>query len=49
MHEFLPQARQELLDATRWYLVDGGEPVAEEFEWAVQPALRLRDAGVGLE
>ena len=41
MHEFLPQARQGLLDATRWYLVDGGEPVAEEFEWAVHRALRL--------
>ena len=41
MHDFGPQARQELLDATRWYLVDGGEPVAEQFESAVQRALRL--------
>lgn len=41
MHEFLPQARQELLEATRWYLAYGGEPVAEQFESAVQRGLRL--------
>lgn len=40
-HEFRPQAQQELLDATRWYLSDAGPAVAEEFEWAVQRALRL--------
>jgi plasmid stabilization system protein ParE len=41
MHEFWPQAQQELLDATQWYLTDAGPAVAEEFEWAVQRALRL--------
>jgi plasmid stabilization system protein ParE len=41
MHEFLPQARQELMEATRWYLADAGEGVAERFELAVQRALRL--------
>ena len=41
MHEFRRQAERELLDATRWYLTDGGPAVAEQFEWAVQRALRL--------
>lgn len=41
MHEFRPQAQQELLEATQWYLTDGGPAVAEQFEWAVQRALRL--------
>ena len=40
-HEFRPQARQELLNATQWYLADGGPAVAEQFEWAVERALRL--------
>jgi toxin ParE1/3/4 len=41
-HEFGPQARRELLEATQWYLADGGGPaVAEQFEWALQRALRL--------
>ncbi len=41
MHEFRPQAQRELLDATQWYLDDGGPAVAEQFEWAVHRALRL--------
>jgi toxin ParE1/3/4 len=40
-HEFRPQARRELLKATQWYLADGGPAVAEQFEWALQRALRL--------
>lgn len=40
-HEFQPLARQELLEATRRYLADGGCAVAEQFEWRVQRALRL--------
>lgn len=40
-HEIRAKARQELLDATRWYLTDGGPGVAEQFERAVQRALRL--------
>ena len=40
-HEFRPQAQRELLDATQWYLSNGGSAVAEQFEWAVQRALRL--------
>lgn len=32
-------ARQELLEAGRWYLADGGAAIAEQFEWAVQRAL----------
>jgi toxin ParE1/3/4 len=40
-HEFRPQARRELLEATQWYLADGGPAVAEQFEWAPQRALRL--------
>jgi toxin ParE1/3/4 len=40
-HEFRPQARRELLEATQWYLADGGPAVAEQFEWALQRALRL--------
>lgn len=38
MHEFGLHARRELLEATNWYLADGGEPVAEFFELAVQRA-----------
>ena len=41
MHQFRPQAQQELFEATQWYLTDGGPAVAEQFEWAVQRALRL--------
>lgn len=41
MLQFRPQARLELLEATRWYLADGGPAVAEQFEWAVERALRL--------
>ena len=39
--EFSPAARLELLEATQWYLDDGGTAIAEHFEWAVQRALRL--------
>ena len=41
MHEFRPQAQQELLEAMQWFLTDGGPAVAERFEWAVQRALRF--------
>ena len=41
MHHFRPQAQLELLEATQWYLTDRGPAVAEQFEWAVQRALRL--------
>jgi toxin ParE1/3/4 len=41
MHKFRRLAERELLDATQWYLADGGPAVAEQFEWAVQRALRL--------
>jgi toxin ParE1/3/4 len=41
MHEFRPLARLELLEATKWYMTDGGPAVAEQFEWAVHRALRL--------
>lgn len=41
MHEFRPQAQLELLEATQWYLADGGAAVVEKFESAVQRALRL--------
>jgi toxin ParE1/3/4 len=40
-HEFRPQARRELLEATQWVLADGGPAVAEQFEWAFERALRL--------
>ena len=42
MHHFRPQAQLELLEATQWYLTDGGPAVAEQFEWAVQRALRMK-------
>lgn len=42
-HEFRPQARLELIDATRWYLDEGGPTVAEQFEAAIERALRLLD------
>lgn len=38
---FRPQAQHELLEATQRYLIDAGPAVAEQFEWAVQRALRL--------
>ena len=38
---FSPAARRELFDAVQWYLQDGGLPVAEQFEWAVQRAFSL--------
>jgi plasmid stabilization system protein ParE len=41
MHKFRPLAERELLDATQWCLTDGGPAVAEQFESAVQRALRL--------
>lgn len=41
MHQFRPHAERELLEATQWYLADGGPVVAEQFEWAVQRALRV--------
>lgn len=40
-HRFAPAARRELLEATQWYLADGGPAVAEQFEWAVRRALDL--------
>jgi toxin ParE1/3/4 len=40
-HKFRPQAQRELLEATQWYLADGGPAVAEQFEWAVERAMRL--------
>lgn len=39
--EFRPQARQEFLDATRWYLEEGGPPLAERFSAAIEQALRM--------
>ena len=41
MHHFRLQAQRELVEATQWYLEDAGPAVAEQFEWAVQRALRL--------
>ena len=41
MQQFRPHAERELLEATHRYLSDGGTAVAEQFEWAVQRALRL--------
>jgi toxin ParE1/3/4 len=40
-HEFRPQAEQEMLEATHWCLANHGAAAAEQFEWAVQRALRL--------
>ena len=40
-HRFRPTARRELLEAAQWYLLDGGPVIAEQFEWAVEHALRL--------
>ena len=40
-HRIERAARQELLEAGRWYLADGGVAVAEQFEWAVQRALDI--------
>lgn len=40
-HRFRPVARRELLDATQWYLADGGIAAAERFEWAVTRAIRF--------
>lgn len=40
-HSFRPAARRELLEAGQWYLADGGKAVAEQFEGAVERALRL--------
>ena len=39
--EFSPAARLELLDATQWYLDQGGATVAELFGWAVERAIQL--------
>lgn len=41
MHRFRRPAGRELLEATQWYLDDGGPAAAEQFEWAVHRALRL--------
>lgn len=41
IHPIERSARQELLEARRWCLADGGAAVAEQFEWAVQRALNL--------
>lgn len=41
IHRIERSARQELLEAGRWCLADGGAAVAEQFEWAVQRALDL--------
>lgn len=38
---FRPAARQEFLDAVRWYLDEGGAVVADDFDQAVQHALQL--------
>lgn len=40
-HRFTPAARHELLDAVQWYLVEGGPPVADKFEAAVERAIKL--------
>ena len=40
-HSFRPAARRELLEATQWYLEEGGPAAAERFEWAITRALRL--------
>lgn len=32
MHRFRPEAQSVLLDATQWYLNDGGPAVAHQFE-----------------
>jgi toxin ParE1/3/4 len=37
--EFGPAARREFLEAVQWYLADGSQAVAEQFEAAVQRAL----------
>ena len=42
--EFRAAARRELMAAADWYLQDGGPAVAEQFEHAVQRALRLLSA-----
>lgn len=39
--QFAPAAQRELLEATAWYLTEGGPAVAGQFEWAVDRALRL--------
>lgn len=38
---FTPAAQQELIDAVRWYLGEGGTVTAERFESAVYHAVRL--------
>lgn len=39
--EFRPVARRELLEAAQWYVTEGGPAVAEQFTWAVDPALQV--------
>lgn len=38
---FRPAAEDKLIKAAAWYLQEGGQQVAEDFEWAVGHALRL--------
>lgn len=47
--EFSPAARLELLEATQWYLDQGGPAVVELFNWAVDRAIQLLAfmAGIG--
>lgn len=40
-HRFSAEAQQELLQAARWYLTEGGQAVAEQFEADMGRALRL--------
>jgi len=39
--EFSPAARLELLEATQWYLDEGGAALAERFERDITRAIRL--------
>ena len=39
--QFLPAARQDLVDAAQWYLEDGGPAVAEQLGSAVERAVQL--------
>jgi plasmid stabilization system protein ParE len=38
---FSPAAQREFIEATQWYLAEGGPAVAELFESAIDRALRL--------
>lgn len=39
--EFQPAARQDMADALQWYLSQGGVPVAEQFQHALERATQL--------